>query len=103
MFGDKAPIYGRYQLILSGSVTVEGKRLGPDTLRFVQGNEPEAPLVCGPEGATVIVLTYDSDASKAYGGKALDDVHTVPSTREEIVEAAYRLPFSALLERRGTA
>ncbi len=77
VFGGKAPVYGRYQLILSGSVTVAGKRLGPDALRFVQDNEPEAPLVCGPEGATFIVLTYDSDASKAYGGKALDDVHTV--------------------------
>lgn len=77
-FSDKPAVYGRYQLILSGSVTVEGKRLGPDTLRFVQGNEPEAPLVCGQQGARFIVLTYDSDASKAYGGKALDDVHTVP-------------------------
>lgn len=77
VFRGNAPLYGRYELILSGSVTVDGKQLGPDALRFVQGNEPEAPLVCGPSGASFIVLTFDSDASKAYGGKALDDVHTV--------------------------
>jgi hypothetical protein len=77
-FAGKPAVYGQYQLVLSGSVTVDGKRLGPDALRFVQGDKSEAALVAGPEGATFIVLTYDSDASKAYGGKALDDVHTVP-------------------------
>ena len=38
-----APAYGRYELILNGSATVDGRHLGPDSLRFVQGDEPEAP------------------------------------------------------------
>jgi hypothetical protein len=69
-----APAYGRYELILNGSATVDGRHLGPDSLRFVQGDDPEAPLVCGPEGATFIVLTFDRDAARSYGGKAMDDV-----------------------------
>jgi hypothetical protein len=43
----------------------------------VQGDEPEAPLVSGPQGATFIVLTFDSDAARSYGGKATDDVKSV--------------------------
>jgi hypothetical protein len=76
-FNAPAPRFGRYELILSGSATAGGQRLGPEALRFVQGSEPEAPLVGGPEGATFIVLTFDRDAAKAYGGKAMDDVKTV--------------------------
>jgi hypothetical protein len=76
-FSGPPPRYGRYELILSGSVTADDKRLGPEALRFVQGNEPEAPLIGGPEGATFIVLSFDRDAEKAYGGKAMDDVKTV--------------------------
>jgi hypothetical protein len=76
-FSGPAPLYGRYELILKGSATAGDKHLGPQALRFVQGNEPETPLVCGPEGATIIVLTYDRDAAKAYGGKAMDDVKAV--------------------------
>src|SRR5438552_1669080 len=68
----------RYQLLLKGSVTVDGKRLEAESLRFVQGNEPEVPLVCGPEGATFMVLSYDQDAARGYGGKAMDDVRTAP-------------------------
>jgi hypothetical protein len=73
-FSGPPPLYGRYELILNGSATAGDKRLGAETLRFVQGNEREAPLVCGPDGATFIVLTFDRDAAKSYGGKAMDDV-----------------------------
>jgi hypothetical protein len=73
-FSGPAPVYGRYELILDGSATAGEQNLGVEALRFVQGNEPEAPLVGGPQGATFIVLTYDRDAAKAYGGKAMDDV-----------------------------
>ena len=78
VFQGEAPVHGRYQLLLKGSVTVDGKRLDAESLRFVQGNEPEAPLVCGPDGATFMVLSYDQDAAKGYGGKAMDDVRTTP-------------------------
>ncbi len=78
VFQGEAPVYGRYQLLLGGSATVDGKPLSAQSLRFVQGNEPEAPLVCGPEGATFMVLNYDQDAAQGYGGKAMDDVRTAP-------------------------
>ncbi len=76
-FNAPAPLYGRYELMLSGSATAGGRQLKPEALRFVQGDEPEAPLVSGPQGATFIVLTFDSDAARSYGGKATDDVKSV--------------------------
>jgi hypothetical protein len=76
-FSGPAPVYGRYELILNGSATAGDKTLGAEALRFVQGIEPETPLVSGPQGARFIVLTYDRDAAKAYGGKATDDVKAV--------------------------
>ncbi len=76
-FTASAPLYGRYELMLSGSATAGGQSLKAEALRFVQGDQPEAPLVSGPEGATFIVLTFDHDAAKSYGGKATDDVRTV--------------------------
>jgi len=80
VFSGDPPSYGRYELILSGSATVNGQHLGVDSLRFVQGDEPAAPLVCGPEGATFIVLSFDRDAAKGYGGKAMDDVRPAQHT-----------------------
>ncbi len=76
-FSAPPPVFGRYELILTGSATAGDRRLGPDALRFVQGDEAETPLVGGPQGATFIVLTFDQDAAKSYGGKAMDDVKTV--------------------------
>ena len=57
-----------------GSVTVNGEYLGPNSLRFVQADEHPVPLKCGPEGATVTVLTYDQDADQSYGGSILQDM-----------------------------
>ena len=68
------PTYGRYEIIIKGAVTVDGKSLGPNSLRFVQADEHPVPLECGPEGATVIVLTYDQDAEQSYGGSILKDM-----------------------------
>lgn len=62
------PAYGRYEVVYQGSVFVDGKKLGPKGLRFVGAGEEAAPLRCGPEGATLIVLTYDEDAARSYGG-----------------------------------
>lgn len=62
------PAYGRYEVVYQGSVFVDGKQLGPKDLRFIAAGEEAVPLRCGPEGATVIVLTYDEDASQSYGG-----------------------------------
>jgi hypothetical protein len=63
-----APSYGRYEVVYKGSALVGDKVLGPMSLRFIEAGEEAAPLRCGPEGATVIVLTYDQDAAQSYGG-----------------------------------
>ena len=72
--GAGAPAYGRYEVILSGSATAEGKLLGPKGLRFVEAGQQAAPLTCGPDGATVIVLTFDQDAAESYGGSTEDAI-----------------------------
>jgi hypothetical protein len=78
-----APTYGRFELITKGSARLNGKELGEETLRFVRGGTPE-PLRCGPQGATVIVMTYDDDAAETYGGSLLDDLKVVlPKLRAE--------------------
>lgn len=63
-----APAYGRYEVVYQGSAVADGKQLGPKSLRFIAANEKVTPLRCGPEGATVISLTYDQDAAQSYGG-----------------------------------
>ena len=73
-FAAGAPKYGRYEVILSGSASADGKQLGPKGLRFVDAAENAGPLSCGPEGATLIVLTFDQDASKSYGGSTEDAI-----------------------------
>lgn len=71
-FAAGVPVYGRYEVILTGSAWVDGKPLGPKSLRFVSVGEQAAPLKCGPEGATLIVLTYDQDAAQSYGGSTAE-------------------------------
>lgn len=60
--------YGRYEVVYHGSVMTEGKELGPKSVRFVGAGQSASPLICGPDGASVIVLTYDADAALSYGG-----------------------------------
>jgi hypothetical protein len=72
-----APVYGRFELITKGSASLNGKDLGEETLRFVQSATPEAPLECGPQGATIIVLTYDDDAVRSYGGSLREDLKII--------------------------
>jgi hypothetical protein len=56
------PLYGRYEVVLQGSVIAGGRPLGPPGLRYVQGDEPPAPLTTGPDGGTVMSLSFDADA-----------------------------------------
>ena len=63
-----APAYGRYEVIYRGSAFIGEKKLEPKGLRFIAAGEEAVPLRCGPEGATLIVLTYDQDAAQSYGG-----------------------------------
>ncbi len=58
----EAPSHGQMQIVLEGSVEVDGKTLGYKGMRYIQGDEPPPPLKCGPKGATVALLTFDEDA-----------------------------------------
>jgi len=71
-FAAESPAYGRYEVVLAGSASAGERQLGPKSLRFVAAGEQAVPLRCGPEGATLIVLTYDQDAAESYGGSTAE-------------------------------
>ena len=73
-FAPGAPAYGRYEVVLSGSASVGGKSLEAKGLRFVEAGEDAQPLVCGPDGASLMVLTFDQDAAESYGGSTQDAI-----------------------------
>lgn len=56
-----APPYGRYEVVLAGSVEIDGQRLETPGLRYTRGDDPFRPLVSGPDGATLMLLTFDPD------------------------------------------
>lgn len=58
----RAPAYGRYEVVLKGSLVFDGRIIGPPGFRYVCGDEQPAPLKTGPEGATLILLSFDKDA-----------------------------------------
>jgi hypothetical protein len=68
----EAAPYGQFQIVVEGSAKAGDREIGRNGLRFVRGVEPASPLESGPEGATVVVLTYDEDAAKSYGGTAFE-------------------------------
>ena len=57
-----APQFGRYEVVLEGSVIMQEQELRPPGFRYVRGDEAVEPLVTGPDGGTVIFLTFDADA-----------------------------------------
>ncbi len=57
-----APIFGRYEVVLEGSVIIGGKEIGPPGFRYVRCEEAVEPLITGDNGATVVFLTFDDDA-----------------------------------------
>ncbi len=57
-----APEYGRYEVVLDGSLLVEGQEIGPPGFRYVHGEQPATPLLSGAHGATVAFLSFDRDA-----------------------------------------
>jgi len=57
-----APEFGRYEVVLEGSVIIDGQEIGPPGFRYTRGGTPAAPLMTGNQGATVVFLTFDKDA-----------------------------------------
>src|SRR5687767_14706057 len=60
--GMPAPEFGRYEVVLEGSVIVEGRDIGAPGFRYVRDDGPVEPLVTGNDGATVAFLSFDGDA-----------------------------------------
>lgn len=60
--GMPAPEFGRYEVVLEGSIITGGKELGPPGFRYVRDDKIVEPLLTGESGATVAFLTFDQDA-----------------------------------------
>lgn len=58
----RAPLYGRYEVVIKGSVRVRDRELTTPGFRYVMGAEPAEPLLTGPAGATLMLLSFDDDA-----------------------------------------
>ncbi len=56
------PEFGRYEVVLEGTVIVEGQEIGAPGFRYVRGDQPVEPLLTGDAGASVAFLTFDKDA-----------------------------------------
>lgn len=56
------PAFGRYEVVLDGSVMMEGQEIAAPGFRYSRGDAPAAPIVTGERGATVAFLTFDRDA-----------------------------------------
>jgi hypothetical protein len=54
--------FGRYEVVVDGSVIMEGKEIGAPGFRYVRGENAAEPLVTGDNGANVAFLTFDKDA-----------------------------------------
>ena len=54
--------FGRYEVVLDGSVMLDGQEIGPPGFRYVRGEAATEPLVTGGSGASVAFLTFDEDA-----------------------------------------
>jgi hypothetical protein len=54
--------FGRYEVVLDGSVIMEGQEIGAPGFRYTRGKDPAEPLVTGENGARVAFLTFDQDA-----------------------------------------
>jgi hypothetical protein len=54
--------YGRYEVVLSGSMLVSGHSLLPPAFRYVHHDEGVGPVEAGPDGAMLMLLAFDQDA-----------------------------------------
>lgn len=66
------PTFGRYEVVLGGSALFDGSALEAPGLRYVVGGEQPAPIRCGPQGAKLLLLSFDEDA--AAGGLGDDQL-----------------------------
>ena len=56
--------FGRYEVVLEGSILAEGQEIGIPGFRYLRGDEAAEPLVTGADGASVAFLAFDRDAQE---------------------------------------
>ena len=71
-FTPPVPEYGRYEVVYAGSASLLGGRLEPQALRFIPGGEQAAPFTAGPEGVSMIFVSFDRDAHYSDAGSTQD-------------------------------
>ena len=71
-FTPPVPEHGRYEVVYAGSASLLGRRLGPKALRFIPAGEQAAPFTAGPEGVSMIFLSFDQDANYSDAGSTQD-------------------------------
>ena len=71
-FTPPVPEYGRYEMVYAGSASLLGGRMGPKALRFIPGGEQAAPFTAGPEGVSMIFVSFDQDAHYSEAGSTQD-------------------------------
>jgi hypothetical protein len=54
--------FGRYEVVLEGSVIIEDREIQAPGFRYTRGEQDAEPLITGDQGATVAFLTFDKDA-----------------------------------------
>jgi hypothetical protein len=54
--------FGRYEVVLDGSVIMAGQEIAAPGFRYVRGEQPADAIVTGEGGASVAFLTFDQDA-----------------------------------------
>ena len=54
--------FGRYEVVLEGSVIMGGEEIGLPGFRYTRGEHAAEALVTGDGGATIAFLTFDKDA-----------------------------------------
>jgi hypothetical protein len=77
------PAYGRYEVVIDGHAVMGGRPLGRASFRYIEPNEASDPLVAGPEGAQVMILSFDADARE--GG--LTDEGLAVLAKQELARA----------------
>ena len=73
-FTSPVPEYGRYEVVYAGSASMMGRHLEPKALRFIPGGEHAAPFTAGPEGVSMIFLSFDQDANYSEAGSTEDAI-----------------------------
>ena len=73
-FTPPVPEYGRYEVVYTGSASISGQSLGPKGLRFIVAGEQVAPFMAGPEGVSMIFLTFDQDSVHNDQGSTEDAI-----------------------------